>query len=547
MYKEYFGFSALPFSIAPDPNYLFLSEQHKEALAHLIYGVGEQGGFVLLSGEVGTGKTTICRAFLHQIPEHCELAYVVNPKQSETELLKSVCDEFGIYYFWENQGSNYLVDLINEHLLSLHSQGKSAVLIIDEAQNLSADVLEQLRLLTNLETDEKKLLQLILLGQPELNDLLAREELRQLAQRITARFHLRALSEAETRAYILHRLKIAGFHGLLFGEDALSKIFKASGGIPRLINVICDRCLLGVYSTGGNLVDDAICQKAIEEVVGRVSLRRWRFPFRLTAAALLTVACAALFVHHTGKEAATINPSSTVLIDQAPSNSLSPEDKVVATDEHAALLHKLARAEGFTKQYSSNVGSDCSVFEEQELYCQQGQGDAAELMNLGTSVVAYIDKNDATDIEGWVILRGTPGTRFTVEFPDGRVEQRSPATLASVWPVSYTWLWRQPEGYRSTVSLGERDPFVNWLRGRLDQSESNQHEAFRDSLPSIDRVSYLLANDDNLDALNMSKPVDAALLRTINKAKLSVELTEPGLSPRFVQSLRSRHLRRIAG
>lgn len=539
MYKEYFGFKSLPFSIAPDPGYLYLSEQHKEALAHLIYGVGEQGGFVLLSGEVGTGKTTICRAFLHQIPEHCELAYVVNPKQSETELLKSICDEFGIYYFWEGQGSNYLVDLINEHLLSLHSQGKSAVLIIDEAQNLNADVLEQLRLLTNLETDEKKLLQLILLGQPELNELLARNELRQLAQRITARFHLNALTEIETRDYILHRLKVAGFHGLLFHEEALKKIFFASRGVPRLINVICDRCLLGVYSTGGNLVDETISEKAIEEVVGRATAKRWRFPFGIAAVSLFVVVGIVWFVLQMSngdtKQLTASSPAGT--------SAAKPSVENAALDNSGrnTLLFKLARASGFVGSASSS-DSGCLNFAEQELYCTEEHGGAARIMNLGVPVLARIEASKATELGGWVILRATPGERFTIEYPNGRVEQRSPATLANIWPLNYTWLWRPPQGYRNTISLGEQDQYVSWVRNALGVRQEMGLPASEKSDGAMGRLSYLVSSSNKSDYAE--KPADPALLRSINRAKLEFEINSPGLPPAFVQALKTRSVRK---
>ena len=539
MYKEYFGFKSLPFSIAPDPGYLYLSEQHKEALAHLIYGVGEQGGFVLLSGEVGTGKTTICRAFLHQIPEHCELAYVVNPKQSETELLKSICDEFGIYYFWEGQGSNYLVDLINEHLLSLHSQGKSAVLIIDEAQNLNADVLEQLRLLTNLETDKKKLLQLILLGQPELNELLARNELRQLAQRITARFHLNALTENETRDYILHRLKVAGFHGLLFHEEALKKIFNASHGVPRLINVICDRCLLGVYSTGGNLVNETISEKAIEEVVGRATVKRWRFPFRIAAASLFVVAGIVLLLLQMSDGEIEHLTAST------PIGSSDTKPSVVGAsmgkNERSTLLLKLARASGFAR-LGSSTDSDCLSFAEQELYCKDDRGGAARIMNLGVPVLALIDANETNDVGGWVILRASPGERFTIEYANGHVEQRSPATLAKIWPVNYTWLWRPPEGYRDTISLGEQDHYIAWVRNALAAQEVIEPRASQKIDGDMGRLSYLISSSNK--TAYEEKPVDPALLRSINRAKAEFEIDSPGLPPVFLQALKTSSLRK---
>lgn len=505
----------------------------------MIYGVGEQGGFVLLSGEVGTGKTTICRAFLHQIPEYCELAYVVNPKQSETELLKSVCDEFGIYYFWQDQGSNYLVDLINEHLLSLHSQGKSAVLIIDEAQNLKPDVLEQLRLLTNLETDEKKLLQLILLGQPELNKLLAQNELRQLAQRITARFHLNALNENETRDYILHRLKVAGFHGLLFHEDALKKIFNASHGVPRLVNVICDRCLLGVYSTGGNLVDETICEKAIEEVVGPSPAKRWRFPFRIAAASLLvSTGIVLMILRMSGANSSDLTATTTLS-----SASVEPTavDASLGMNERNSLLLKLARASGFVRNGKPS-DNDCLAFAEQNLICQEGRGGAASIMNLGTPALAFIETNESADVSGWVLLRAEPGQRFTVEYPNGHVEQRSPATLANIWPVNYDWLWRPPEGYRNTLSLGEKDQYVTWLRNTLRAYKRVESPASEPGDQALGRISYLVSN--GIDTNGLDKPADPVLLRAINQAKLDFEIGSPGLPPAFLQALKIGSMRK---
>ncbi len=249
MYYEYFGLKESPFSIAPDPRYLYMSEQHREALAHLVYGFSSDGGFVLLTGEVGTGKTTVCRCLLDQVPENSAIAFILNPKLTVEELLATVCDEFGIMY-QENSSIKIFIDLINNFLFESHAQGRKTVLIIDEAQNLSSDVLEQLRLLTNLETSHQKLLQIILLGQPELRDKLAQPELRQLSQRIIARYHLGSLSRREIGAYLSHRLAVAGSRDQLFPEGTINHLYKLTGGVPRLINVICDRSLLGSYTRG---------------------------------------------------------------------------------------------------------------------------------------------------------------------------------------------------------------------------------------------------------------------------------------------------------
>jgi len=270
MYAAHFGLKREPFSIAPDPRYLFMSERHREALAHLLYGVRGGGGFVLLTGEIGAGKTTVCRCFLEQVPKRTNVAYIFNPKLTALELLQSVCQEFRITVQARADGAPTQkdhVDALNEYLLRTHAAGQNSVLIIDEAQNLSADVLEQLRLLTNLETNERKLLQIILIGQPELRDMLARPELEQLAQRVVARFHLDPLAEDETAHYIKHRLSVAGMSGLIpFDRDARHRIFELTRGVPRRINLLCDRALLGAYASGRQRVDRSIVDKAASEV-----------------------------------------------------------------------------------------------------------------------------------------------------------------------------------------------------------------------------------------------------------------------------------------
>jgi len=290
MYREHFGLKELPFSIAPNPRYLYLTGQHQEALAHLVYGLNSGGGIILLTGEVGTGKTTISRKLLEDIPEHIDIAWIVNPKLSAEELLATICDELSIHYPKHTHSIKTLTDLINARLIDAHGQGRNVVLMIDEAQNLSAEVLEQLRLLTNLETNERKLLQIVLLGQPELKTMLERTDLRQLAQRITARYHLHPLNRHETMAYIRHRLAVGGCDRTVFSASAMKMIYRISHGTPRLINLLCDRAMLGVYSSNGEMVYPKHIRQSCQEVLGNAAVPKRALLVPVTVMALLLVA-----------------------------------------------------------------------------------------------------------------------------------------------------------------------------------------------------------------------------------------------------------------
>lgn len=294
MYYGYFGLSEAPFSITPNPRFVFLSRQHQDALAHLLYGIGRGGGggFVQVTGEVGTGKTTLCRCLLEQLPDEVRVALILNPRLSPAELIASICDELRISYPKRTTSIKVLVDTLNRYLLKAHGEGMRVAVIIDEAQNLDRDALEQIRLLTNLETATQKLLQIILVGQPELRTLLAAPDLRQLAQRVTARYHMAPLDRQETQHYVEHRLNVAGAQRSLFTRPALRSLHRRADGIPRLVNVIADRALLGAYSSEHAQVTSGVVHRAADEVLG-TRRRRWIWG----AAALISVLAAAAVAH----------------------------------------------------------------------------------------------------------------------------------------------------------------------------------------------------------------------------------------------------------
>ena len=267
MYAAYFGLKENPFKLSPEPGYLFLSEQHRDALNYLIYGIKEKKGFVLISGDIGTGKTTLCRKLLNLLDESVETALIFNTAMSEVELLASVVKEFGVAVSRETGTKKDYVDALNEFLLQNFTAGKNAVLLIDEAQNLSHGVLEQIRMLSNLETEKEKLLQIILIGQPEIKATLTLPALRQLNERITVRYDLKPLAAGDVAAYIDHRLGVAGGPGkITFTKGAYRQVFDFSEGIPRRVNALCDRALLIAYTKNVAKIDRRIIRHAARDI-----------------------------------------------------------------------------------------------------------------------------------------------------------------------------------------------------------------------------------------------------------------------------------------
>jgi general secretion pathway protein A len=459
MYREYFGLKELPFSIAPDPRYLYMSEQHREALAHLVYGIKSDGGFVLLTGEVGTGKTTVCRCLLEQIPENCDIAFIINPKLTVEELLATFCDELGIGYPEGNRSIKVFVDKINAYLLDAHSRGRKTVLIIEEAQNLSSEVLEQIRLLTNLETNQQKLLQIIMVGQPELRNMLSRQDLRQLEQRITARYHLGPISGNEVAAYVKHRLTVAGAHSNLFPNSTISKLFRLSGGIPRLINLLCDRALLGAYSQGKDRVDKPTLVKAAREVFGE-SKKLPRETLRWALVGLVLIVCgvalAATFFNYKSKPA-EIKKAELLKLDILQ----WPADKSISRSKEMSY-QSLLKQWGIT--YKPGNGRPCQQARSSGLDCLNARGSLNNLLHLNRpAMLKLFDKQGRQFYATLTTIKGETATFIvgneTRIFNVKDIEMR--------WQGDYTVLWRMPPEYTGYIKPGNRGPEVEWLDKHL--------------------------------------------------------------------------------
>jgi general secretion pathway protein A len=521
MYSHHFGLTQDPFSIAPDPRYLFMSERHREALAHLLYGVagphgasgGTGGGFVLLTGDIGTGKTTICRCFLEQIPAHCHVAYIFNPKLTVIELLQSICQEFHIALeagAARSPSVKDYIDALNGFLLHSHAAGQSSVLIIDEAQNLSADVLEQLRLLTNLETSERKLLQIVLIGQPELRAMLERPELEQLAQRVIARFHLAALSEAESAQYIAHRLAVGGHSGPLpFERAALQRIHRHARGVPRRINLLCGRALLGAWANGLHSVDAKVVDKAAAEVFGAETGRSpgaGRRPkvYALGGLALLAgVALTALPVWNTLQTAAPPAQATAAaprLPPAAPAlpvfpalaglpalvNASAPQvsQAGASAPAHTAplALNPVLEIEALLPQLPSDIDTawrelapawslpasaadPCQAASAQQLQCYRTDRLTVPLLRqLGRPGILTLQAGNGAPV--YAVLMGLGEQTATLRVGASLHSVRL-VSLGRLWRGGFSTYWRPPPGYSTGLQGGSNAPAIERLASQL--------------------------------------------------------------------------------
>ncbi|MCX7562244.1 AAA family ATPase [Xanthomonadaceae bacterium XH05] len=476
MYLDFYGLREAPFSITPDPRFVFLSERHRDALAHLLYGIGQGGGggFVQLTGEVGTGKTTLCRLLLEQLPENVRVALVLNPRLTPLELLQSIAEELGIDIGDRRDSLKRLVDALNGYLIDAYAKGLRVVLIVDEAQNLSFDALEQIRLLTNLETATQKLLQIILLGQPELRAMVAQPELRQLAQRITARYHLLPLDVEETEAYLRHRLGVAGSARFPFSRLAVRRLHQYSGGVPRLINTIADRALMAGYAKEQAQIGEHLVERAAAEVLAS-PLRRWRVARPAwVALALLLLATLAIWAWPSSRtmqpveDAATDTPMPTpagaeIETDSNPAPPIRLTDAGEGTQE-SAFRRLLALWKLRASQADVASAMRCPTTISPGVFCLRGSGNLAKLRALGKPVVLRlrVESRDA-----WAVLIGADGAHVRLGL-DGNTLDVAHDEFEQHWLGEYFVLWRAPAFLSgTTLRRGDTGPGVEWLRRLL--------------------------------------------------------------------------------
>ncbi len=565
MYHEFFGLKEPAFSIAVNPRYLFMSDQHREALAHLLYGI-QNGGFVMLTGEVGTGKTTIIRCLLEQLPPNTDIAIILNPMASAPELLSTICDELGVSYIADELTVKVLTDALNQFLLDNHRKGRKTVLLIDEAQLLKVPVLEQIRLLTNLETTTEKLLQIMLVGQPELKRLLARPALRQLSQRITARFHLEALTLVETKAYIYHRLKVAGMpdHQMPFTDALITKIHEFSGGIPRLINVICERLLLGAYAQNRHQVDRQIFAAAVKEVAGTTTQQEgkeaatlrpsWHTLFVGIVAIIMLAVW--LFVPDqppAANPAVKANPNNSVIasgpvIDArrfissatgAGSSSIAVREQnsvaAIATRDQVAAQLALFKFVGLNAVDKKNP---CVSLNKSNYECAKAQLNSwDELKGLNRPGIMTLATPDKKWVYALLIGLSENHALFLVE---GAEKIITWSDLIPQWNGNFLYVWSRPTGFEGSLQLGDRSDLVTWVAeqfAKLDQQPAPlTRQFFTDRLQK--RVELFQSNNGILpdgvfneetlrrlnEALGLDKP-----LAELNEQKIQQHIKAKGL------------------
>jgi general secretion pathway protein A len=478
MYLQFFGLNEPPFAITPDPAFVYLSDRHRDALAHLLFGVGQggSGGFVQLTGEVGTGKTTLCRCLLEQVPDDTHIALILNPLVTPVELLTAICEELQIPVQGAQGSSKELVDRLTRYLLDAHHAGDRVVVVIDEAQNLAPEALEQVRLLTNLETSKEKLLQIVLLGQPELREMLQRRSLRQLAQRITARYHLTPLNAADTAAYVRHRLQVAGAERIPFQRSALKALFHRSHGIPRLINIIADRALVAAYAREKLQVNARLVNAAADEVqLGEPAARRTVWPWLAAAASLaaLAVAVGVTLPEPAGSPAEETTVAAAAEPEPAaPQAGVAPVSETNEASREPVFAYDTVDADWLDVQSRGAwrgmanawgrpddawaVQAACQGTEMTGYACINNQGNWSRIEKLGWPVILVLDGPP----EQFLLLRGVQGDALLVgtDADDRTVNRRD---IEDLWLGSYLVTWPQSPNWPNEIHRGDTGPAVD--------------------------------------------------------------------------------------
>ena len=489
MYTQFFGLTEKPFSITPDPRYLYMSQRHADALAHLLYGISESGGFVQLTGEVGTGKTTLVRSLFEQLPKEADVALILNPELTTEEFLTAITEELGVEPP-KNLSVKALIDGLNAYLLDAHGRGRRTVLIVDEAQNLGTEILEQVRLLTNLETPRQKLLQIILIGQPELREVLSRADMRQVAQRVTGRYHLEPLNQADTVKYVEHRMKVAGASGPVFRPAAIREIFRRSNGVPRLINVVADRTLLAAYAQETRRIDRRLVSRAAAEVFGDRGGGSWqrRLATGVLAAGIAgaVAVAASLWVNRTGdlaggalSEAET--PAAQVPLLAEAGEILAVQEPVEAVDEVmdtqplAELLADPTVPKDTATAFATLFGLWGRDFEpDGQPACQQAQvlnlrcwfqrGSVAYLRSLDRPAILNLIAENGEQFQA--VLHRMDSDTASLAFGT-RTYRTGLTDLSRYWYGDSLVLWRPGALQGDDLAPGMEGEGVRWLRASL--------------------------------------------------------------------------------
>lgn len=481
MYQDFFGITEAPFSIVPSARFLYLSERHREALTHMLSGLTDGGGFGLLTGEVGTGKTTVLRAMISRLPQQAQVAVILNPALSSHDLLATICDELGLNYR-DEASFKQLTDIIYQHLIANHAAGRQTLLLVDEAQHLMPDVLEQLRLLTNLETDSRKLLKVVLIGQPELQQLLQQERLRQLAQRITSRYHLLPLTETEVSEYIHYRLSAVDCLYPVFNANVISYIAKQTQGVPRLINLVCDKSMQLACQSGVHSVTKVMAIQACEDILS------WQVPSAAssrstlswlpwTVAATLCGVMATVAWQYQSPTRVSQPLVTTTVMNQVsvPVNTAVPGVETAATSVESRLvavindsrkqrnaMQSLYQLWGFETALNQ---ATCATSSRIALTCFSGSTTLARLGLINRPVIVTL--KDGQQLPFYAVVYAITDDRIELLLDHQRISV-TPTWFEARWDGQFSVLWRPPLGDKTTIRFGQSGDRVTWLNQQLN-------------------------------------------------------------------------------